>query len=334
MKIADQIKHERELETARDEAKLYKAKYNYVSRELKNVVKQSKILSAIDMPIAACHIKPIKHGKGDAAAIVVLSDFHVEEYVDPTTINNLNSYNLDIATQRIECMFQNALRMIDVSRHLTSIDTLVIAVLGDMISSYIHPELEENNQLSPTEAILFVQDLLVNGIRFLKREGGFKHVIVPTCFGNHGRTTLKKRCATGFKNSYEWLLYQHLSRTVTDPGLTWQVENGYFNWLNVKGYDVRFSHGDNLHYMGGVGGISICVNKAIAQWNKVRTAHYDYFGHYHQFLNFTRWTCNGSTIGYSPYALSIKAEYEVPSQTFSVISKTRGKVLTDRIFCD
>jgi hypothetical protein len=40
------------------------------------------------------------------------------------------------------------------------IDTLVFAILGDMISGYIHDELVESNHLSPTQAVLFAQNLL------------------------------------------------------------------------------------------------------------------------------------------------------------------------------
>ena len=123
-------------------------------------------------------------------------------------------------------------------------------------------------------------------------------------------------------------------QTKADRGIVWKVEEGYHNWLEVQGHLVRFHHGDSINYGGGVGGITIPVNKAIAQWNKVRTAAYDYFGHFHQSVNMNRWTCNGSLIGYGAYALSIKAECEEPSQTISIVSRKRGKILTDRVFCD
>lgn len=35
---------------------------------------------------------------------------------------------------------------------------------------------------------------------------------------------------------------------------------------------------------------------------------------------------NGSMIGYSPYAIKIKAKPEPPMQSFFLIHKTRGKV--------
>lgn len=37
------------------------------------------------------------------------------------------------------------------------------------------------------------------------------------------------------------------------------------------------------------------------------------------------WLLNGSLIGYNAFAISIKAPYETPKQTFFLISKKRGK---------
>lgn len=327
------VRLEQQLATVKSESKVWKNKYDIVNKQLVASDKRANFLADIGRPPRERGLAKIK-GSGDATAIMICSDWHVEEEVNPKTINGLNTYTLAIASQRINTVFRRFLMMTDVARAMCTIDTCVIALLGDFISGYIHPELVETNLLSPTEATLFVQDHIVNGIRFLRKEGGFKEIIVPTCYGNHGRTTDKRRCASAYANSYEWLMYKTLEKYVKEPGLTWKVENGYHNWLNIQGYDVRFHHGDELKYQGGVGGITIPINKAIAQWNKVQWADYDYFGHLHQYFNVPRWCCNSSLIGYGAYALSIKAEYEVPSQTISVISKKRGKVLNERLFCD
>lgn len=331
--LAEQIILERKLQNLQNESKIWKTKYDIVSKELKASDKRANFLADISRPPRQRDLYKIKDS-GEATAIFVLSDWHAEETVDPATINGLNEHSLKSCKTKVENCFSRFLIMTDMIRSLTKIDNLVVAALGDFITGYIHEELEENNSLSPTEAVLFVSDLLVNGIRFLKREGKFKSIIVPTCVGNHGRTGKQKRIASAYANSYEWLMYKTLEKYVQEPGVTWKVENSYHNWLNIQGFDVRFHHGDYISYGGGVGGISIAVNKAIAQWNKVQVADFDYFGHFHQFMNSNRCCCNSSVIGYNAYALSIKAEFEVPSQTISVISKNRGKILTDRVFCD
>ena len=43
---------------------------------------------------------------------------------------------------------------------------------------------------------------------------------------------------------------------------------------------------------------------------------------------------NGSLAGYSPYALSIKADYNEPSQVFFLMDKKRGKTIVAPIFLE
>jgi hypothetical protein len=279
--VVEQVKHERALQDALAESKRWKTKYEVVAKELTLADKRANLLADIGRPPNHRSLTKLK-GSGNSTAIFVLSDVHAEESVDPLTINGLNCHDLKICKNRFENCFSRFLMMADVARGLTTIDTLVVAVLGDLITGYIHEELQEGNNLSPSEAIIFVSDLLVNGIRFLKKEGGFKNIIVPTCVGNHGRTTRERRVATSYSNSYEWLMYKMLSKTVQEPGVYWKVENGYHNYLDIQGHTVRFHHGDHISYGGGVGGITIPVNKALSQWNKVKRADYDYFGHFHQ----------------------------------------------------
>jgi hypothetical protein len=331
--LVDEVRFERQLSEVQNQSDKWEAKYKIVSKELHAATHRANHLADIcRVPRERSYSKLQSSGEG--TAIFVLSDIHCEESVDGKTINGLNSFDLTICQQRVESCFKRFLFMADTARHMCKIDTLVLAVLGDLITGHIHEELQEGNNLSPTEATLFISDLLVNGIRFLKTEGGFKNIIVPTCYGNHGRVSETKKVALAYANSYEWLMYKTLEKYTQIPGVTWKVENGYFNWLNVAGFDVRFHHGDHIKYSGGVGGITVPVNKALSQWNKIKVADYDYFGHYHQSINMNRWCCNGSVIGYNAYALSIKAEYEVPSQTISIISKKRGKIFTDKVFCD
>jgi len=268
---------------------------------------------------------------GEATAFAIASDWHSEETVDPDTINNLNEYNLAIAEKRIENFFGAVLRLTEIERAGTNIDNLVLALLGDFMTGYIHEELIEGNSLSPVETLLWVKDKIVKGINTLRNKGRFKKIIIPCCFGNHGRTTMKSRIATGAKNSFEWLMYKWLSESLTD-GVEWQVATGYHTYLNIYDKTIRLHHGDSLSYQGGVGGLTIPVEKAIAQWNKGRSANLDVFGHWHQMQQNPKWVSNGSLIGYSPYALKIKASYEPPQQTFFLFDSKRGRTGTWPIF--
>ena len=161
----------------------------------------------------------------------------------------------------------------------------------------------------------------------------FSEIVVPCNYGNHGRTTRKPRHSTGARNSYEWMLYHVLAKSLKGKAC-FEVSDGYHLLLDCYGKTVRFHHGDGLQYQGGIGGLTIPVEKAIAAWNKGIRADLDVFGHWHQSQQNPKWICNGSLIGYNAYSVAIKAPYEPPSQTFFLMDRKHGRTITAPIFLD
>jgi hypothetical protein len=106
------------------------------------------------------------------------------------------------------------------------------------------------------------------------------------------------------------------------------VPDGPHSYMDIYDMTVRFQHGHMVKYGGGIGGIYIPVNKAIAQWNKARHADLDVLGHFHQLRDGGNFFVNGSLIGYNSFALSIKADYEQPKQGLFLIDKKRGRTCT------
>ena len=275
-----------------------------------------------------------KKDKADeATAVLVVSDWHVEETVDPKTVSELNSFNLEVADRRIEKLTQSALRLTEIERGGTDVPVLVLALLGDLMTGYIHEELREENALSPTQTLLWLRERVTRMIRTIRDQGNFREIIIPCSYGNHGRTTIKPRHSTAYKNSYEWLLYKILEQDFTD-GVTWLIGESYHTYLDVYGKTFRFHHGDSVRYQGGIGGLTIPLEKAIASWNKARVADLDIFGHWHTSQQNPKWISNGSLIGYNAYALSIKAGYELPQQTYFLFDKKRGRTGTWPVFLE
>jgi len=169
---------------------------------------------------------------------------------------------------------------------------------------------------------------ICSGIDFLIEHGNFKRIIIPCCVGNHGRTTEKPRVSTQVENNYEWLLYQFIkNRYIDNPIVEIQIADGYFCYVDVYDFKIRFHHGQNIRYMGGVGGIHIPLNKAIAQWDKFKRADLDVLAHWHSRQSTGKYVVNGSLIGYNPFAIKIKAEFEKPCQTFFVLHPSKGKTV-------
>ncbi len=269
----------------------------------------------------------------ESTAVILCSDLHYEETVDPRTVDGLNEYNPKIAKQRFEKVFQNGLKLINMTRSKSNIKKLVLWLGGDLITGYIHEELMENNAMSPIEASVDVYKMCVSAIDYMVDNGDFDEIVVVTSVGNHSRTTPKIRISTCVENNFEWLIYNFLATYYENSStVKFKLSRGYFNYLDIYGKPIRFHHGNYVRYGGGVGGLTVPLNKAIAQWNQSRPAYLDVFGHYHQRLSSKNFVGNGSIIGYGPYSVSIKAAFEPPQQAFFLMHPSKGKTVEAPIF--
>lgn len=317
----------------RAEAKKHKEttkKYNQLQDDFVKLQEQLDAMTGLRKSNVHHEILPEqKNGKSRAVAVALLSDWHIEEWVDPKKVNGLNEYTVEIARQRADYLFQKIARLMKKEQQDAQIDLLVLAILGDMISGAIHDELLENCSLRPAEAILVAQEMLQSGIQYLL-DNTDVNIYLPCSSGNHGRSTHKVRVSTEYGNSFETLLYHSLKQRFSkNPRIEFEIGEGYHIYRTFfDNYTVRFSHGHAVNYYGGVGGVTISLNKAVAQWNLTKRADCDCMGHFHVGFSMPRYVMNGSLIGYSAYSLRIKAEIQPPTQMFFLISEKHGKSLT------
>lgn len=282
--------------------------------------------------------RSLKSGKrsksAPATAVLVLSDWHIEETVTADSVNNLNEYSLPIARRRVAEVFDRAERLLAHERKLVDIDHLVIAALGDFISGHIHEELLETCSMGPMEATREAGELLLGGVERMRNS--FRRITMVTSHGNHGRSTPKIRVATGSRHSYEHNLYKWLEKSTRGTkGLEWQIGDGYLNYMDIQGYTVRFHHGDAVKYSSGVGGLSIPMNKAKANWDRSKPSDLDICGHFHTWLYMPyKFLVNGCLIGMSPFGIRIRAEYQPPSQSLLVIDSRHGVTKALQVFAD
>lgn len=298
-----------------------KEKENSLNKQLidKILLLEKEKLAAISISKSpqTIKIKTPPHSKSlSAVPFIIASDWHVEEEVKPATVNGLNSFNLKEADNRIAMFFNNSIRLLEKESRDIKVDTVVLALLGDFISSNIHEELSENCQLRPIEAIVWVQERLIAGIKLLLSKTKYDFVIVCHS-GNHSRITKKIHNSTEAGNSLEYLMYKNIEAVFAgNKRIKMIVAEGYHSYLNLYGRTIRLHHGHGIKYGGGIGGIFIPTYKAIAQWNKAKKADLDIMGHFHQLKNGGNFICNGSLIGWSAYCVRIKADFERPLQKF------------------
>ena len=332
-------KAEADLKTAQMALRLEQAKRKQAESELELADRWKEISSLVTEHETHVAIKPVKKGKAGHAQstpILCCNDWHLEQEIDCRTVNGLNSFDLDIARERIERLWQKAVYLISFWRNLAEIRNCVLWLGGDLVSGSIHPELEEVNQVGPVDATSMVVDYVSAGIRCLLDYADIDSIHVVCNGGNHGRTIQKPRHATAFQHSYETLAYLRILDRFHDvPNVTFQISRSYHAYVTLYDrWQIRFHHGNAMKFFGGVGGLSIVANKSVAQWNKSHRVDYDIFGHFHVSQDNWNWVSCGALCGYDPFALSIKGDFQPPTQTAIFIDKEHGKVATLPVFIE
>lgn len=322
-----QVQDDREKTKLRTELADYKDKYKAALAQIEAQDAQLGWIAALREGIdTTFRVEPREGiGTSEVTPIVIASDWHNEEHVRPAQVNGLNEFTLDIFDKRVTKFWQGTLRLIRMFNQDVKITTVVLALLGDFITGQIHEaENAENNQLLPVEAIINAQNKIIGGIDFLLNHSSYEFIIVCKV-GNHSRVTKRVRSASEHGHSLESLLYTNLAAYYrNEKRITFVIDNGYHTYVDVYDKVCRFHHGHAIQYQGGIGGLYIPARKAIKEWNEGRKADRDFFGHFHQHLDDSRFTCNGSLIGYNAFSIRIKAPYEVPSQSLVLVDKRRG----------
>ena len=263
-------------------------------------------------------------GNTEATAVVLASDWHLEQRVDGNKIMYPNEYTLEIAEKRAKQFFQGTVVLLKEAEQNVKIKNLVLWLGGDFITGNIHTENLKVCQLGPSQAICFARDLIISGIEFLLKETDVD-ITIPYNHGNHARITEKVWKSTEEDNSLENILYEDIRFYFKNERRITMVEpKGTVATVEIYGLKIGFVHGHHgFRYMDGVGGLYIPARKYIMR--KFAKANYYLvcMGHHHQYLQDTMFLCNGSMIGYDQYADSCGFPYDIPKQTFFLIEEKR-----------
>jgi hypothetical protein len=271
-------------------------------------------------------IQPREYDSGlrEGTALVMASDWHIDEVIEPGQVSGRNRYNPEISARRMERFFEATRWAIDSQRNTFVIRDLILWLGGDLITNYLHEDNVLTNALSPPEALAYAQASISDGIKYLLEDEELERIVIPCNDGNHGRMSKRMGSSSRTMMSLEIMLYRMLQREFkNEPRVKFIIAEGEHVYYEVYGRTIRFVHGDSVKYSNGIGGITIPVLKAINAWNTLRYADLTVMGHWHQRLVLPELMVNGSLIGYSPFSMTIRARFEPPSQNFSILEPKR-----------
>ena len=271
---------------------------------------------------------------GRRYAVALFSDAHIEETVKPESVIGLNEYNLDIARERVQKYFVNLVSCLNEDK----VSDLVFASLGDTLSGFIHPELQEENSISPLLATYEGQNLIYNGLKYICNHSKLRHIKFIGIVGNHGRTTKKIQHSNGYAMSYEWLMYKNIEKEcmLTNLPIEFCIPNSemavvdmpdHKRFIFIHGFQIKGSHN------GTVCGIYPALNRLTLKYGKVFKQDKIYLGHFHSCTSIPNAVVNGSIIGYNSFALTNGFAYEEPAQMYECYDDKTGLLLTRQIYC-
>ena len=310
----------------RDEVKFIKKSYQEALGKIEEL--QRRLAQLSNVTDLARHYRPMSYRpgslkKGEAVATVYLGDWHLEETVDLEAVNGVNKFDTGVRRKRLDALWPAIVSLVEMCRSRSRIDTLVIYLGGDFITGWLHEELTVTNQTGPHAAAFDAFNELANGLRYVAEELKPKQILLPCAIGNHGRITKKKWSKDTVESSFDWLIYRFLAQwfeqlPVKDVDMQFQLPVGAMCYLDLYGKRIRLTHGDDIQYYGGTGGVTVPARKAIDGWNSRNRADYRVMGHFHNDQSDVDYRISGALIGYSEFALKCKARFSLPSQAFEL----------------
>jgi predicted phosphodiesterase len=258
--------------------------------------------------------------EGPGTPMMLWSDWHVGEVVDPREVGGINKFNSEIAEERCRLLVERSLGLIN--HHMPAgVPGVVICLGGDMITGEIHQELSDTNDEYVLQSVKRVKSMLVAAITKMADNCG--RVFVPCVVGNHGRNTLKPRMKGRVFTNYEWNIYTDLEeRFRGDDRVSFHIPSGTDARFNVLGHRFLMTHGDTLGVKGGDGIIGALGPIKRGEF-KVRGSEAQIgndfdtiiMGHWHQYIATRGLIVNNCLKGYDEFArLALRAPATPASQ--------------------
>jgi hypothetical protein len=272
-----------------------------------------------------------------ATLMLMLSDLHLDEIVEPEEVDGLNAYNRTIAVMRMKRWSQNVIKM--ARHHLAGMkyDGVVLMLGGDIFSGDIHEELKETNEDTMLGSLLYWAEQIASAIDLLADE--FRKVHIAAVAGNHGRTTRKPRAKLRARTNFDWLLAKMLERHfANDRRITFQIPESSDALISVYDTHHLLTHGDQTQGGGSIGGIYppiMRMRARKAQRYLATGASFQtlWLGHWHQYLPSPSMVVNGSMKGYDEYAYVSNFSFEQPQQALAIVVPEKGITIQAPIFC-
>lgn len=305
------------------------------------------VAMATDLAPVSYKARPyVKERSGEPAgqpqsAVLMLSDTHVGQVIEPEQTLGFGRYNFDIFLARLKFL-EEAVSSILRDHTTTDVPELVVCLGGDMLDGALDHGAEAGQHNTLFTQFYGAGHALAQFIRNLATV--VPSIRIQTTVGNHPRWQNQKRMPT--KNRYSNLdqfLYAYTQALLTDiKEIKWNLDMQPFSLFDVQGFLFHLSHGDQLR--GGDRALGIpnhsvgrMVSANAQMFGKVGqpSPHYFLVGHLHRdiVLPHARGSVivNGGFPGMDGFGLANGFSPVDPSQVFFFVHPKYGKTATYNI---
>jgi len=319
------------------EVRRHKQRAEEASRQLKEL--EERLVAAEDIRGELLNLGPVEISKlvpntrrpsGRRSVILHISDIQYGEVIDLDAMDGVNSYNIEIANQRIARYFQKAHRFVTELWQGPRAEEIVILLNGDMISGALHHELDRTDGVRPLQAAKLVAEQLIAGIGLLLSEG-FRIRIINTP-GNHGRMTIKPESKDHVLQNYDTLVGWFIEAAFKSNSLvSVRYSKSIDALFNVFDFPMLVTHGDRIGSRGGAGFLGATATivrghfKLVADYAARGIHVYKVFtGHFHTGVVTTAGYANATMAGPSEYSRDGRMGIQPASQDYFVVEENHG----------
>lgn len=276
-------------------------------------------------------IKILKDKKKHTEDVVMhLSDEHMDEVVDPKSVQGFECYNFDIARIRAETYVERVLNITQNTLSNYVFPNLWILAYGDHTSGEIHKVMDHSayrNIFRNCFAISQVHALMIRDLAPY-----FENINIIYLSGNHGRRTPKKDYHGPWDN-WDYMIGQTtmlLTREI--PNLQFQIPNAFSITVEIAKHVFAIEHGDDIRSWNTIPFYGIeRKSRRLVALNAVKDRHINYFvyGHFHTpsslgDLSNNETIINGSWMATNPYTFNSLSGYTEPMQWLHGVHPEHG----------
>ena len=230
-------------------------------------------------------------------AVLLLSDWHVGEYIDVEMVEGTNTYDLEVAGRRVRLLCSKFCNWI--AESLRPINEIRILVLGDMISGNIHKELIATNECPVPAQIVEAANLLSELIANISGLGIPVGVdfITPD---NHSRRSKKYQFKEAGQNSDNFLVGV-ITRLKLSSCVDFRIWHQIYKRIEVGRCAYLCGHGHTVKGWAGFPYYGIDRFVAKESWVRMQEDNGGFdklcLGHWHVPMHSVKYNIGGSLSG-------------------------------------